>query len=356
MSAFGVASLLAVLVAVALLSGALAEGWRRIALRRGVLDLPGARSSHAVPTPRGAGVGPMLALLAGLWIVLPPGDLRAAALLSIGLAAALGLVDDLRPLAPGIKLLGQGLACLPLALTLPWPGALGPSEWADGGGAATLLALAFGVLMLNAWNFMDGINGIATLAAIALSAATLAGSALAGLPPDGIALPALLLAACVGFLPLNFPKARVFLGDCGSHGLGMAIAAIVLWPRAAPTSAGDADGLASGGIAAVALAAATPFLVDVLGTLAHRALDGERLTAAHRRHLYQRAVRSGYSHARVAAGYAAWVLASGGAAMAIQASGGSGATSLWSVAVANGLAWAVLYRRAASTTNREGSP
>jgi UDP-N-acetylmuramyl pentapeptide phosphotransferase/UDP-N-acetylglucosamine-1-phosphate transferase len=278
----------------ALLSLGLAEAWRRWALRRGVIDVPGQRSSHAQPTPRGAGIGLVLALLAGMLAVLPASVARDAAMASIALAAALGLLDDLRPLPPLLKLAGQGLASLPLALALPFPlpvalvGVPEPVIGLLGSGAA----VATGVLLQNAWNFMDGINGIASLAACAVAIVVLAMQG----PAAPLAL--LLLAACLGFLPLNFPRARVFMGDCGSHGLGMAITALLLWPAALPATL-------------AAAAAASPFVVDVLGTLARRAREGERLTLAHRRHLYQLAVRTGYSHARVALAYLAWMVASG---------------------------------------------
>lgn len=292
-----------VLAIVALLALGLAEAWRHWALQRGVIDVPGQRSSHTAPTPRGAGVGPVLALLAGMAVVLPASPERNAAMASIALAAALGLLDDLRPLPPLWKLAGQGIASLPLALLLPiaLPSALAadpatlPAAVVAAAGLAA--ALGLGVLLLNAWNFMDGINGIATLAACAVAVVVLGAQGPAG------PLALLLLAACLGFLPLNFPRARVFLGDCGSHGLGMAIAVLLLWPAPFPATL-------------AAAAAASPFLVDVLGTLVRRARDGERLTRAHRRHLYQLAVRCGYSHARVAFAYLAWMAASGACVVA----------------------------------------
>jgi UDP-N-acetylmuramyl pentapeptide phosphotransferase/UDP-N-acetylglucosamine-1-phosphate transferase len=354
----------AVLLVAAMASAALAEIWRRFALRRGVIDVPGERSSHLVATPRGAGVGPVLAVIGGLWLLGPADALREATLLAIGLAAAVGLVDDLRPLPPWLKLAGQGLAALPLALAMPWPQALTALPGGADGVLAVVAALAFALLVLNAWNFMDGINGIATLATLAVSIVVLAAGGVAGVPLHAAVLPALLVAAAAGFLPLNLPRARVFMGDCGSHGLGMAVAALVLWPRS--DGVATADGLPAvthgvpaippEGIAALAVAAASPFLVDVLGTLAQRAALRERLTTPHRRHLYQRAVRSGYSHTRVAVGYAAWILTSGGVAMAIQALGGAPLVSLAPVLLINALLWWSVSRRFTATPTTEGRP
>ena len=323
--------LIAVFLAVVVLSATSAEVWRRWALHRGVVDQPGARSSHVIPTPRGSGIGIVLGLLPGMALLMPASAGRDAAMLAIALVALVGLIDDLRPLPPFVKLAGQAIAALPLALQMPWPllPALGlPSVVEEA--LAHGLAFAFALLAVNAWNFMDGINGIAAMAALAVAAVVLlvpdAG------PVDGAALA--LAAACLGFLPLNFPRARVFMGDCGSHALGMAIAALVLFPSAGIAGAAGAATLA-------ALAAASPFLIDVLGTLVRRALDRERLTQAHRRHLYQVATRSGYSHAVVTGAYGAWTVASGGCVVVASAFDAGGAVLPLVLAVNAGLWWAV---------------
>ncbi len=321
-------------VGIALLSFVSAEAWRRWALRAGVLDVPGQRSSHAAPTPRGAGVGLVFALLAGFALLSPPSPVRDAALLAITAAAVVGLVDDLRPLSPMLKLAGQALAALPLAWALPFapldaPAALAPV-------VAGVAAFGLGITLMNAWNFMDGINGIAALAAAAVAAVAL----LTASPAAALALA--LLAAALGFLPLNFPRARVFMGDCGSHGLGMAVAVLLLWP--APLTATLA-----------AAAAASPFLVDVLGTVVRRARDGERITQAHRRHLYQLAVRSGYSHARVSLGYLFWMFASGASVAALATNGwltASGAAAF--VLLFNVTVWWVATDRLERRLSKEG--
>lgn len=318
---------------VALLAFVLAEAWRRFALRRGVIDVPGGRSSHAVATPRGAGVGLALALLAGMGLALPAGPARDAVMLSIAAAAAVGLLDDLRPLAPLLKLAGQGLAAVPVAVVLA-PVGLAPFDGAFAEAVAVLGAGALAVLLVNAWNFMDGINGIATLAAVAVAAAVV----VAGGPATALA--GLVAAACLGFLPLNFPRARAFMGDSGSHALGMAMASLLLVSAPHPASI-------------VAAAAASPFLVDVLGTLARRARDGERLTQAHRRHLYQLAVRSGYSHARVALAYAAWMAASGAGVVLFQGAGAAPAVAA-GIVLLNAAAWWMAARRFEKRLREEG--
>lgn len=313
---------LAGLAGVLLLAAVGTALWRRWALRRGILDLPVARSSHAEPIPRGAGVAMASAMLLGLALLGEDSDRRAGLLASIALAAMLGLMDDLRPLPVARKLAGQGLAALPLALAFPLPAVLLPFDLPPG--LAVLGSLGLGVLFMNAWNFMDGINGIAAGAASAVALAGLGAAAL-GLAAPGL-LAGVLLAACLGFLPFNAPRARVFMGDCGSHALGIALAALLLQSRT-PVEA------------SVLLAATAPFLVDVLGTLVQRARDREPLGTAHRRHLYQRLVRSGYSHASVAAAYAAWMAGNGLVVAMIEAGTGQGIAAAVGVGLLTLLAW-----------------
>lgn len=287
---------LLVFAGVALLSLLATEAWRRWALRRGVMDHPGVRSSHGQPTPRGGGVGLVVAFAVGAAWLWPADEVRAAVLMSVIAAALVGLWDDLRPLTPLRKLSGQALAALPMAWALPFSVAVWANVPALPPLLATAVSWALAMFLLNAWNFMDGINGIAASAAMTVCAVALI--TLGGQDGGMWATAVLCAAACLGFLPLNFPKARVFMGDCGSHALGMIMAALLLWPSSVMVSA-------------VVLVAISPFVIDVLGTLVRRALDHERLTQAHRRHLYQLVTRSGYSHAWVTLCYVVWIGGSG---------------------------------------------
>ncbi|HEX5694080.1 MAG TPA: lipopolysaccharide biosynthesis protein [Arenimonas sp.] len=265
---------------------ALALAWRGWALRRGVLDAPDHRRLHATPTPRGGGVGIALVLLAAApW--LGPGWGWFAG--GLALCAGAGLVDDLWPLPPLAKGLLQSLGAACLAAGYP----LLPELW----GAATghVLAWLLVLVMVNFWNFMDGSNGLAA------SQAMLAALGLAALVPAAgpVAwLAVALAAACLGFLPLNFPRARLFLGDVGSHALGYALAALLLLSVA---SAGDRAWLLVLPVSAMVL--------DASLTLLSRARRRQRLWRAHREHLYQRAVAHGWSHAAVCLLYAGWTLA-----------------------------------------------
>lgn len=309
-------------------SFACALAWRQWALRRAVLDHPGQRSSHAVATVRGGGIGIVLALLLAWALGWIDGQWNRALVLSLALMALVGLLDDLRGLPASVKFAGQCLAISPLlwAIVRESTGT-GPLVFADMA-ALVPATLAAGVLLffVNAWNFMDGIDGIAALAAIAVAAVAW----MAGVEPLWAAA---LLAASLGFLPLNLPRARLFMGDCGSHVLGLGIGLLVL------------DGIGGGLVSLVVLAATAPFSVDVLATLGRRLLDREPLASAHRRHLYQLLVRSGYSHPGVALAYAFMMLAMGAGMAWIEPM----PTTAWLlVAAGHGLlllAWCVLHPR-----------
>ncbi len=258
----------------------------RMMIRLAVMDVPGARSAHARPTPKGGGVGMVAAILLGTpaLLALLPGSagrwMAAAPLLAaVLLLAAVSWLDDLRQFGYRAKLGAQFaaaalvvVAALAGARTLPsWP-LLGPG-----------LVVALGWLMLttNATNFIDGLNG---LAAGSTAIVCLAGVGLGWWLADPLLAAIMLMAAAglLGFLPFNYPRARIFLGDVGSQPAGLLTGGLALFVLA--------DG---GGRAAVLVPLMlTGILWDVLLTLARRALAGERLAQAHRGHLYQRAARN----------------------------------------------------------------
>lgn len=269
--------------------------WRTYALRGGHVDHPGERRLHAVATPRGGGIGIALVLLAAsAWL----GEGRAAFALGLVLCAGAGLVDDLRPLPPALKLALQVAG----ALCLAWAFPLLPALLGKPLGVAA--AACFVVGLVNVWNFLDGSNGMAATQALlsALGLALLAPAA------PGLAWLAVALAAgCLGFLPLNFPRARLFLGDVGSHALGYGVAALGLM------AAAQADAAQ----AWLLLLPPSVMLIDAGLTLLARARRRQVLWQAHREHLYQRAVARGWSHAGVCALYAAWTVAACALALAV---------------------------------------
>ena len=270
-------------------SGIAAAGtWlaRRYALQRDLLDHPGERRSHAVATPRGGGIAIVLALLvaAVALAVRDPSQRVLLGAFGIGmtLVAGVGMVDDHRPLSPWIRLLVHAVAATLFALAVQYVFGL---AW------LSLLAFAATIALTNIWNFMDGINGIAASQALLLG---VAGASLAA--GSWLLLGLALAAACAGFLPFNFPRARIFMGDAGSGAIGFAVAALAV----VVASMRGAD-------AAWLLLPLSAFLVDAGFTLARRMLRGERWWQPHVQHAYQAwARRSG--HAVVTLAYVAWTV------------------------------------------------
>lgn len=319
------------------LSALLAGLWRRRALRKGWLDLPGQRSSHVHATPRGGGVGMAVVLVLAALLLPLPARLALALAASLLLVAVLGLVDDRHGLAARWKLLGQILAAAPLAWALaPTLATMFPALGDAAVVFAGLAAAAGLVFLVNAWNFMDGIDGIAALSAIGVGLVALAEASAA---PAWLGLA--LAAAAAGFLPWNLPRARLFMGDAGSHVLGLAVGALLLLSLHTPE---DAAGIPV--TAWALLAACLPFSIDVLATLLRRACDGEPLATAHRRHLYQLAVRRGYSHGRVALAYGGLGAALGyGVGMIGREGEGMAAAACGVAALALTLLWTLVRRR-----------
>ena len=275
--------------------------WAR---RRSYLDIPNARSSHRVATPRIGGAALVLAVLAGVGALhVISAGLGASALIVVGgavLVAILGLVDDFRQLPALVRLVVQLLvAALVVARVgpLPWPGLH------EGGAVANILTVLWIVAVTNAYNFMDGIDGIAGGQAVVAGIAwAMVGLALAA--SDASALGLVLAAAACGFLLYNWHPARVFMGDAGSGFFGFSFAALPLLAPAGNTSAAWAAGLVL-----------WAFLFDTGFTLIRRALRGENVLTAHRSHIYQRLVETGRSHAQVSLIYIGLALLGAGAAI-----------------------------------------
>ncbi len=257
---------------------------RRYALQHDLIDQPGARRSHHVATPRGGGIAIVLALLVAavaLALRVPAHAVPMAAFaVGVLMVAAVGWVDDHRPLSPWVRLSVHVVAGAVFATAM---------QYGYGDVWVSLLAFAATVVFANVWNFMDGINGIAaTQAMIVAIAITL----VIGGAWSFIALA--LAAACLGFLPFNFPRARIFMGDVGSGSIGFAIAALT--------------GVAVGGQgveAAWLLLPLSPFLVDAGLTLLRRIVRGERWWTPHTQHAYQVWARR-RGHAVVTLAYVAW--------------------------------------------------
>ena len=266
----------------------------RAARRWGLLDRPNARSAHTRATPRGGGMVVLAASALALGLAAPWREatrLHVAVLMGAVLMALVGLLDDRLRLSVGPKLVlqitvaaavvwaaGDALPRLPL----PQPLDLPLSGW----GAA--VAVVWLVAVVNFYNFLDGIDGLAAVQGLI----TGLGIVLAGWDPLAGAAGAALAGASLGFLFFNWSPARVFLGDAGSALLGFAFAAL---PFMAPAAARP------GAVFFVALSLWL-FLADGVWTVARRLALGQDVLEAHREHVYQRLVRSGLTHREVALG------------------------------------------------------
>lgn len=261
---------------------------RQYALKKSIIDIPNERSSHTVPTPRGGGVAIVVAFLLSLLVL--SGTLQGwwylVALLGGGaLCAVVGFLDDHGHIAARWRLIAH-FACA--AWVLAWMPQLPPLLWAgheiDLGIAGYVLAAFYLVWMLNLYNFMDGIDGIASVQAI--TTCLLGGALLWQIGALEIATLSFLLAAAVGgFLVWNFPPARIFMGDAGSGFLGLVIGAIGLFAAVAQPALLWAWSILMG-----------VFIVDATFTLFRRLLRGDKVYEAHRSHAYQYASREVGGH------------------------------------------------------------
>ncbi|WP_233842492.1 glycosyltransferase family 4 protein [Dyella sp. 2HG41-7] len=259
--------------------------------RRGMLDQPGQRRSHTIPTPRGGGIGIVVAILLTIPVSLCersspwPVHVVIALMLATSMIAAIGWWDDHRSL-PALPRFGVQLLAVALffaSLIAGGPSWLWLPLWVLGG-----------TWSVNLHNFMDGIDGLLaqqgifvatglTVLAWAIGQPALAGAS------------ACVAASCVGFWYYNRPPARIFMGDVGSGTIGLLIFGLTamvwridwlaVWP---------------------ALILSSAFVTDASLTLLIRIVRGRRWYTAHREHLYQWIVRRGHTHAVSAAWYLGW--------------------------------------------------
>ena len=254
--------------------------------RWAVIDSPNARSSHTHPTPRGGGLGFMAVILVGwtaLWFV-GSTSITPAVIAGAAAVAVISFADDLSGVHLGVRLAVQVAAVFAALATFPFDapilvGFLPPVL------DRVIVALAW-LWFINLFNFMDGIDGIATGEAgvIAFGLAILAvlcpSLGLAGSGPIAIG------AAVAGFFLFNWPPARMFMGDVGSAGLGYLLGWLLIIA-------------ASKGALIPALLLPLYFVADASTTLLSRAWQRKPLAQAHRDHAYQKAVDNGLSHALV---------------------------------------------------------
>lgn len=285
----------------------------------GLLDFSSERSSHVGVVPKGGGVGILAAVVfssaisGAPWLLWVP-----AAMVSI-----VSFVGDRTHLSPAWRLGVQFACAAPAALSaLARPEAAFPLP-------VYPLLIIFIVAAANFANFNDGINGMAGIAGL-IGFGLLFVRAIFLNDPS---LELMVLApacACLGFLPFNIPKAKVFMGDVGSVLLGFFLAVMAL------RLSRDMTGLA------VTAAFFFPLFADAATTILVRKRDGERLTQAHRRHLYQLfANQGGVAHWKISAGYGLFQLLVGLAAWGAEGLGSLAVALVWLVAY--GVFWVVSF-------------
>jgi len=256
----------------------------RLAKRSGMLVQPGARQSHQVATPTGGGLGLVFSLIVSSaviqyfqplpifwWSFMVPG---------VVVLAVAGWFDDRRSVSPWLRLLVQ------LTVSLWLLGFVCSQNSVSHIGMLAGILVAM-IWLMNLYNFMDGSDGMAGFQGM------FAGLVMAVLylvdNQTAIAMLSLAVAAvCAGFLPLNFPRARIFMGDVASVPLGFIFAALAVY------------GWHSGAITPVlSILIMSVFFVDATLTLIARVFAGERWYTAHNQHVYQRLIAQGWSHSRV---------------------------------------------------------
>lgn len=266
------------------LSFALTAALRRYALIRSLLDVPNDRSSHTVATPRGGGVSIVVAFLLSLTVMWSAGLIDPHFFFgSAGagfLVAVVGFLDDHGHVAARWRLLGHfGAAVWALA----WMGGLAPVKVTgmvlDLQLLGDVLALLYLVWMLNLYNFMDGIDGIASVEAITICLGACLLYWVDGYP-ELMCGPLLLAAAVLGFLFWNVPPAKIFMGDAASGFLGIMLGAFSLQAAAIEPR-----------FLWTWLILLGVFIVDATFTLLRRLLRGDKVYMAHRSHAYQYASR-----------------------------------------------------------------
>jgi UDP-N-acetylmuramyl pentapeptide phosphotransferase/UDP-N-acetylglucosamine-1-phosphate transferase len=306
-----------VLLASGLSAAALTWATKELALKYQLLDSPNARSSHHVPTPRLGGVAIALTFMTG-WIVglflLREASFGQAWVVVAALAAGtVGLMDDLRAVGPVHKLLGQTFAVgLSLIVATRAPEFLLDGVWIA---VAAIWVVGFS----NAFNFMDGSDGLAAGCA-AVFAASLGALCLGHSPAGAVMDPWIVAVVSLGFLIMNFSPASIFMGDSGSLFLGALLGALSVQTAIAGASP----------VAAVLVLG--PFAFDVVWTLLRRLRRGEPIWKAHRSHLYQRLLIAGRSHRFVAYLYYSWSIACGLLALAYDNAGGTARGALLLIA------------------------
>ncbi len=297
-----VIKLISISVPVFLVSVILTDVIRRYALKKNIMDIPGARSSHSIATPRGGGLAIVLSFYTGvlLYLSMFQYDAELWLLFSALPVILVGVFDDHGHVSAAIRFLVHLLSSALVIYILFF------MDYPDGGKVSPIsivvgLVILFSMVwLINLYNFMDGIDGIASIEAMVVALGII--SILVYRKYTGnfpvsvtdsevnqiISLLTILSVAVSGFLIWNWPPAKIFMGDAGSGFLGMIIAIIALL-----AITNNVTGIWSW------LILLGVFIVDASLTLARRVLRQDKWYAAHCSHAYQHAARKLSSHQKL---------------------------------------------------------
>lgn len=264
---------------------------RQYALKKNIIDNPNERSSHSIPTPRGGGVAVVISYLSGLLLLIYLGVLSQHIGLTLIVAsfiiALLGFLDDHGHINSMLRLAIHFIVAIGVVVSLGGFSEVKIFNDFSLGFSANIIAVLFLVWLLNLYNFMDGINGIASVEAITTMMSMAVIYFIFNLQLNIEIL--WLLTACVfGFLLWNFPKAKIFMGDACSGFLGLTLGILAL------IALKENLVLFCAWIICLGV-----FIVDATFTLIRRVLSGYKIYDAHRSHAYQILSRKFSSHTPV---------------------------------------------------------
>lgn len=252
---------------------------RWYANKKAILDVPNARSSHTVATPRGGGLAIIISFFIGLFILQEQIESRLIyALLCVFPIVFISLIDDIKPLSSRLRAFIQSVSILGALVFLGGVNSIDFIFFSLEGWWLNILAFLSMFWLTNLYNFLDGIDGYAG------SQALTAGLGLFLFFGNSLGL--VLVAVSLGFLFFNWDKASIFMGDVGSASLGFIFAVFVFFDTS------HANIL-------IWLILLSLFWFDATITLFRRFKNREKITQAHKKHAYQRLVQSGYSHGKV---------------------------------------------------------
>ena len=277
---------------------------RHYALKKNIIDNPNERSSHSVPTPRGGGVAVVISYLLALGLLIYSNDISmhiGVTVIAAGfIIALLGFLDDHGHINSMLRLAIHFMVAIAVVISLGGFAEVAILNGIQLGFFANIIAVLFLVWLLNLYNFMDGINGIASTEVITSTISMAIIYWVLNHIVDEKSL--ILLAACAfGFLLWNFPKAKIFMGDACSGFLGLILGIFALIALKVDIALFCAWLICLG-----------VFIVDATFTLIRRVVTGHKMYDAHRSHTYQILSRHFNSHTPVTLAVAAinifWLL------------------------------------------------